>query len=90
MASLQRPVFENCSCVAANLGLRQLTDNITTEFLSDEEILAMSTATEGQCDNGCIGLGPFLALSIIALFLIFLLQVPNIFVTIRYGMANLD
>lgn len=46
---LQLPVFENCTCVAANLGLRQFAENITTEFLSDEEFIPTSTATEGMC-----------------------------------------
>lgn len=85
MAFTQRPVFENCSCVAANLGLEQLTENMTTKFLTDEEILTTSTAAEGVCDNGCISLGPFLGLTVIVLFLLFFLQVPNIFVTIRCG-----
>lgn len=63
-----------------NLALRA---NMTMDMLTAMELAAMSTATEGTCDDGCISFGIFMGLSVIGLFLIFIIEVPNIFITIR-------
>ena len=74
--AMQRPIFENCSCVAANLALSL---NLSTS----EEILMNDTATEGVCDNGCRNFGLFLGLVLVMTFMLFILEVPNIVITIR-------
>lgn len=74
---LQNPVFENCRCVQANL------DAMSNFTLDDEELVGMDTAQVGVCENDCYGLGIFLAVSVVAFFLIFILLVPNITITIR-------
>ncbi len=58
--------------------------NLTDDALSFEELVERSPAKVGVCDQSCKSLGIYLAISIIGLFLIFLLQVPNIIITIRY------
>lgn len=75
---MQLPVFDNCACITENLALM---NNMST--LSDEELVAMSTATVGVCENGCVSFGIFLGLSVITLFLTFILEIPNIVITIR-------
>lgn len=72
---MQRPFFENCTCILENLALGA---NMSMDMLA-----TMSTATEGTCDNGCVSFGIFMGLSVIGLFLIFIIEVPNIFITIR-------
>lgn len=52
-------------------------------MLTDVELVAMSTASAGTCDDGCVSFGIFMGLSVIGLFLIFIIEVPNIFITIR-------
>lgn len=66
-----------------NFAVQEELSNITTEFTSEEELRGMSTAEAGVCDTGCVSLGIFLGISVIALFLISFLQVPNIVITIR-------
>ena len=75
---LQYPIFENCSCVAASLAAR-------LELASEEEVLTDSFAVGGMCDNGCNLFGVFISLSLLALFLLFILEVPNVVITIRYS-----
>ena len=76
---MQRPNFENCSCVVANLASSL---NLST---SDQAILLNGTATDGVCDNGCENLGLFLGLLLVMVFLLFILEVPNFVVTMRYA-----
>lgn len=68
-----------------NFAVQKELSNITTEFTNEEfeELRGMSTAEAGVCDTGCVSLGIFLGISVIALFLLFFLQVPNIVITIR-------
>ena len=51
--------------------------------LDIEELVELGTAEIGVCENGCYSLGIFLGVSIVALFIVFILQVPNIVITIR-------
>ena len=46
-------------------------------------LLTNGTATDGRCDQGCKMLGVFLAVIAVALFLIFMLQVPYVIITVR-------
>ncbi len=48
------------------------------------DLLPNGTVTEGRCDQGCQLIGPFLLVIGIALFLIFMLQVPYVIITVRY------
>ena len=75
--------------MAANFAAMNLATNMTTEFMKDDVVMAMSTATQGVCETGCKLLGPFLVLSLISFFLFFIVFVPSIFVTIRYCMYNI-
>lgn len=67
-----------------------MAESMPTDLLTGEEILVNSTATatEGVCDNGCSNFGAFVGVSAISLFLVFLLEVPNIFITLRYDNAQ--
>ena len=83
----QRPVFENCSCIADNLA-SQLIQQETYNGINDTGtptsiLLSNSTATDGRCDLGCNKLGLFLAFIAVALFLMFILQVPYVIITVR-------
>lgn len=69
---MQEISFQNCSCIAGQLELRDVTS------------LDNSSAVEGQCDQGCNKLGLYLGVIFFALLLIFILQVPNIIITVRY------
>jgi len=79
-------VFQNCSCIAGNLATQTLN---TTGFESSDiyqlttDLLSNATAVEGRCDQGCNLLGVFLAVIAVALFLIFMLQVPTVIITVR-------
>ena len=46
-------------------------------------LLTNATATDGRCDQGCNMLGLFLALIAVAIFFIFMLQVPYVIITVR-------
>ena len=86
-------VFENCSCVAESLALQLV--NASNPLNSDLSQLTFdlssnSTATEGMCDQGCNLLGLFLVFIALALFLIFMLQVPYIIITVRSVLALQD
>ena len=70
-----QPVFENCECIS------NISDN--NDSILDELIAMNGTANEGRCNQGCNNLGIFLASIFVSLFLIFILQVPNVLITVR-------
>ena len=57
-----------------------LNDTLSA-FMSTSKFNA--TAVDGQCDLECNKIGIFLGVLFIALLLIFILQVPNIVITVR-------
>ena len=77
---LQQATYDNCTCVEDNL--RRLYSSSSRNYTEDD-IAEQSVVSEGACDNGCRNLAPYLIVSIIALLLVFIIVVPNIFVTIR-------
>ena len=77
----QTVVFANCSCVAETLSNMTYSDQPSQLFL---DILAQLSTSESQpCDNGCNTLAPFLAILPFALFLIFMVQIPITFMSMR-------
>ncbi len=79
-AYLQQPVYENCTCVENNL--RNMYISSGRNF-SDEEISQRSVVSDGACPSGCTSFVPHLIVSILALFMLFVLAVPNVFITMR-------
>ena len=81
-------MFENCSCIADNLASQLLERGSPYYGVNDTDalsslLLTNGTAVDGRCDQGCNKLGLFLVLIAIALFLIFILQVPYVIITVR-------
>ncbi len=68
--------FEDCECISKMYGGND-------SLILDESISMNGTAIEGRCNQGCNYLGIFLAVIFVALFLIFILQVPNVLITVR-------
>lgn len=81
--NLQKPVFENCSCVAEHFYLDSITDPTVTNTRELLEFTGNSTAANGMCSTNCHLLGPFLFLCGLLIFLLFVLKIPNVLVTIR-------
>lgn len=81
-------MFENCTCVSSNLASQLF--NTTPQYMNTDltqltfDLSINGTAKEGRCDQGCNLIGPFLVVIGIALFLIFMLQVPYVIITVRY------
>ena len=73
---LQDTSFENCGCIADRM---QQNDTISDLNLYDVN----GGAVDGRCDQGCNKLGLFLGIMFVALLLIFILQVPNVIITVR-------
>ena len=78
MSLSQEDDFERCVCVA-----QQLFSGNSSSVYSD--LLAHnSTASDGLCDSDCgTKLIFFLLLIGLGLFFVFMLQIPNVLVTIR-------
>lgn len=49
--------------------------------------LVNGTAVDGRCYQGCNKLGIYLGVVFFALLFIFILQVPNVIITVRYVVA---
>lgn len=75
---MQEPHFDNCTCVGDRM--EQSSNYTLSAFITNT---SNATAVDGQCDQGCNKLGIFLGIMFIALLLIFILQVPNIVITVR-------
>ena len=74
----QEADFEQCSCIADRLSSSSANSSYTAV------LAANSTATDGLCDRNCgVKLGFFLLLIGVGLFCVFMLQIPNVLVTIR-------
>ena len=85
--ALQRPVFENCSCIADSLASQSLQRGSPYGFNDTDALssllLSNGTAVDGRCDQECNKLGPFLVLIGVIIFLILILYVPYIITTVR-------
>ena len=67
-----QPIFENCTCVVSSLEMEQ-----------GGNLSVAGSASDGRCDSNCNNLGLFLFLLAVSLFLIFMLNIPNVIITIR-------
>ena len=73
-------MFENCTCVAEMQAVESgfsYNDPASLVFLSN------STVTEGRCNQSCNTLGVYLGVIAVAIFLVFMLYVPDVIVTVR-------
>ena len=76
--SPQEDDFDRCRCVADRLSA---VNSSTYSTL----LAANSSASDGLCGRDCgLKLGLFLALIGVGLFTVFMLQIPNVIVTIRW------
>ena len=87
--TLQEVVFEECLCVA------EVLSNTTYVSTADQQqqqqemgsfvsvLSELSIARSMACDNNCNSLGPFLAILPFALFLIFMVQIPTTYMSMR-------
>ena len=89
--------FVNCTCIRNRLVAQAMEQgsgsgspndemgNVSIDALMDQEfMLKESNAFIGACDQGCQLLIPHIIISVIGFILLFLLEVPFIFITIRY------
>ncbi len=75
--------FENCTCIAqrqiGNMGLNISSPSLVEAFQSN------STASDGQCDENCDSLlAVFAVFAGVLLFLAFMIQVPDVIITVRF------
>ncbi len=70
---LQVTSFDNCTCIA---------DRIMNDHLHNFTV-SSGTAVDMKCEQQCNKLGVFLAVIFLAILLIFILEVPNVIITVR-------
>ena len=78
----QTIVFANCSCVAETLSDMVYTDQQLSSLFLDT-LAESSTANSMPCGNDCNTLAPFLTILLLALFLIFMVQIPITYMSMR-------
>jgi hypothetical protein len=81
---LQETNLFDCECVSESLLGMTSDDDISSPM----HFLPNSTATLGQCPQGCNTLGLWLLLIGVVVFLIFVLRIPTLLITIRYVVAG--
>ena len=69
---MQEVSFDNCACIFDRI------TNITSKFA-----MSNGTAVNGICEQSCNKLGIFLVVVFLVLILLFMLQVPNVVITVR-------
>lgn len=78
---MQQPTLSNCSCITENLFSMSESD----QFSIPSQFYPNSTAEVGKCPQDCNTLGLWLLLIAVVVFLIFVLRIPTLLITIRWG-----
>ena len=84
--SLQRAVFENCSCVAEKF--YHHPNAAVSEDSYWSLVLTNGTASDGKCKQDCNTMPVFLVFVAIFLFLVFIIKIPTYIITLRYVISH--